>query len=74
MAESGTAQDASVQVSSTAELQHCPTMQFIPVRKANIFKALAQDARANGLGTALHPVAQLLRPAHQRCMEELLAD
>lgn len=38
------------------------------------FKALAQDARANGLGTAQHPVAQLLRPAHQRCMEELLAD
>ncbi|HQX58926.1 MAG TPA: HDOD domain-containing protein [Burkholderiaceae bacterium] len=37
------------------------------------FAALARDARANGITTAQHPLAQLLRPAHQHCMEELLA-
>jgi len=43
MTEFRTAQDASVQVAGTAELQHCPTMQFIPVRKANLVRALAKD-------------------------------
>lgn len=37
------------------------------------FTALARDVRANGIATAQHPLAQLLRPAHQHCMEELLA-
>lgn len=37
------------------------------------FTALARDARANAMATAQHPLTQLLRPAHQHCMEELLA-
>lgn len=43
MAESRTEHDTASQTAGATELQHCPTMQFIPVRKANLISALAKD-------------------------------